>query len=44
MIEAGRLLGIVTATDLARIMQRESEKDEMLRAMTRFKMIEELNK
>jgi len=44
VIEEGRLLGIVTATDLARTMQRESEKDEMLRAMSRFKMIEELNK
>lgn len=44
VIEEGRLLGMVTSTDLARVMQRESEKDETLRAMTRFKMIEELNK
>jgi CBS domain-containing protein len=44
VIEEGRLLGIVTSTDLARMMQRESEKDEILRAMSRFKMIEELNR
>ncbi len=44
VIEGGRLLGMVTSTDLARTMQRESEKDEVLRAMSRFKMIEELNK
>lgn len=44
VIEEGRLLGIVTATDLARAMQRESGKDEVLLAMGRFKMIEELNK
>ena len=44
VIEGGRLLGMVTSTDLARAMQRESEKDEVLLAMARFKMIEELNK
>lgn len=44
VIEGGRLLGIVTSTDLARAMQRESEKDDVLLAMGRFKMIEELNK
>ncbi len=44
VIEGGRLLGMVTSTDLARAMQRESEKDEVLRAMARFKLIEELNK
>ena len=44
VIEEGRLLGMVTSTDLARAMQRESEKDEVLLAMGRFKMIEELNK
>ncbi len=44
VIEEGRLLGIVTSSDLARAMQRESEKDEVLLAMSRFKMIEELNK
>jgi CBS domain-containing protein len=44
VIEEGRLLGIVTATDLSRALQRESEKDEVLLAMSRFKMIEELNK
>jgi CBS domain-containing protein len=44
VIEEGRLLGIVTSTDLARALQRESEKDEVLLAMSRFGMIEELNK
>lgn len=44
VIEGGRLLGIVTSTDLARAIQRESEKDEVILAMGRFKMIEELNK
>lgn len=44
VIEEGRLLGMLTATDLARALQRESEKDEVLLAMSRFKMIEELNK
>jgi CBS domain-containing protein len=44
VIEEGRLLGIVTSTDLARTMQREGEKDEVLLAMGRFKAIEELNR
>jgi len=44
VIENDRLLGMVTATDLARALQRESQKDEVLLAMGRFKMIEELNK
>ncbi|MEM3118039.1 MAG: CBS domain-containing protein [Nitrososphaerales archaeon] len=44
VIENYRLLGIVTATDLARSLEREGEKDDVLRAMGRFKMIEELNK
>lgn len=44
VIEDGRLIGMVTSTDLARAMQRESQKDEVLLAMGRFKMIEELNK
>ena len=44
VIEEGRLLGMITSTDLVRAMQRESEKDEVLLAMSRFKMIEELNK
>ncbi len=39
----GILLGIVTTTDLARVMQKEGEKDEVMLAMRRFKMIEELN-
>ena len=42
VIEEARLLGIVTSTDLARTMQREGEKDEVLLAMGRFKAIEEL--
>lgn len=44
VIEEGRLLGMVTATDLARSVQREGETDEVLFAMARFKLIEELNK
>lgn len=44
VIEGDRLLGIVTSADLARLIQRESEKDEVLLAMTRYKLIEESNK
>jgi signal-transduction protein with cAMP-binding, CBS, and nucleotidyltransferase domain len=44
VIENDRLLGMVTSTDLARAMQREGQRDEVLLAMGRFKMIEELNK
>ncbi len=44
VIEEGKLLGIVTTTDLAKSIQREAGRDEILLAMTRFKMIEELNK
>jgi CBS domain-containing protein len=44
VIEEGRLIGMITTTDLARAMQREGEKDPILRAMSRFKTIEELNR
>lgn len=40
IIEEGTLFGIVTTTDLARLMRRETEKDDVLLAMGRFKIIE----
>ena len=44
VVEEGILLGIVTTTDLARAMQKEGEKEEVLLAIGGFEMIEELDK
>ncbi len=41
VIENDRVIGIITSTDLARVLYREREKsDEILRAMARFKELE----
>lgn len=43
VVENDRLLGIVTSTDLPRALEREGERDEILRAMGRYKMVEQMN-
>lgn len=41
IVEDDRVIGIITSTDLARVLYRERERsDEILRAMSRFKELE----
>ncbi len=41
IVENDRVIGIITSTDLARVLYRERERsDEILRAMSRFKELE----
>ncbi len=41
IVEDDRVIGIITSTDLARVLYKEREKsDEILRAMSRFKELE----